>query len=176
MRELLRFWFTFERTVTRPDYLRHGLGLMAVKYSVDALVIGIATGTFWSPLDYLQSVPLLLSTRLAEAPSYLPSVLALWTLPFLWIGISMTIRRLLDAGWSAWWSLLFFVPLASYVSMAVLSVAPSGIPCQRRLKMSQKWRLKMSHPPRGWDVSLGTRVPPCVYAGGWMVRRPGVVS
>ena len=128
MRELLRFWFTFERSVTRPDYLRHGLGLMAVKYSVDALVIGIPTGTFWSPLDYLQSVPLLLSTRLAEASSYLPSVLALWTLPFLWIGISMTIRRLLDAGWSAWWSLLFFVPLASYVLMAVLSVAPSGIP------------------------------------------------
>lgn len=127
MRKLFTFWFTFERAVTRADYLRHGLGLMAVKYSVDALIIGIATGTFWTPQDYLQSVPLLLSARLAQAPSYLPSVLALWTLPFLWIGISMTTRRLLDAGGSAWWSLLFFVPLASYVLMAVLSAVPSSI-------------------------------------------------
>jgi uncharacterized membrane protein YhaH (DUF805 family) len=126
MREFFRFWFTFEQAVTRAAYLRHGLGLMALKYSVDAILIGVATRAFWTPLDYLRSVPLLLSTRLAEAPPYVASVLALWTLPFLWIGISMTIRRLLDVGWSAWWSLLFFIPVVSYILMAVLSTAPSG--------------------------------------------------
>ncbi len=101
---------------------------MALKYAVDASVIGLATSTLWTPLDYLQSVPLLMSTRLADAPAYLASVLALWTLPFLWIGMSMTIRRLLDAGWSAWWALLFFVPGLCYLLFAALAAAPSGPP------------------------------------------------
>jgi len=126
MKELLLFWLTFERAVTRRDYLRHGLALVCLKFGVDALLVGVATGSLWLPTDYLLSVPLLVSSRLASAPSWLPTVLALWTLPFLWIGMTMTVRRLLDAGWSAWWSLLFFVPLASWLLLAVLALAPSA--------------------------------------------------
>lgn len=122
---LIPFWFSFDRTVTRSAYFRHGLALMALKYSVDALLIGLATQTLWTPLDYLQSIPLLQSTRLNSAPAWLAPTLALWTLPFLWIGISMTIRRLFNVGGSAWWSLLFFIPGISYVMMAVLALAPS---------------------------------------------------
>jgi uncharacterized membrane protein YhaH (DUF805 family) len=125
MGDLLRFWFRLEQRVTRGAYMGHGFALMVVKYAVDAALIGLATGTLWTPLDYLSSVPLLLSTRLAGAPPWLAPILALWTLPFLWIGISMTLRRVLDAGGSAWWSMLFFIPVVSYVLMAVLSVAPS---------------------------------------------------
>ena len=124
--ELLRFWFTYEERVDRGDYLRHGIGLMAVKYTVDAALVGLATGTLWTPLDYLHSVPFLLSSRLSGAAPYLAPALAAWTLPFLWIGVSMTQRRLLDAGWSAWWSLLYFVPLISYALIAVLVLVPSG--------------------------------------------------
>ena len=122
--ELLRFWFTYEDTVGRGEYLRHGVALMAVKYGVDAALVGLATGTLWTPLDYLQAAPFLLASRLSGAAPYLAPALAGWTLPFLWVGVSMTQRRLIDAGWSAWWSLLYFVPLASYVLIAVLIVAP----------------------------------------------------
>jgi len=128
MSDLLRFWFRLDRRVTAGAYLRHGFALMVVKYGVDAALIGLATNTLWTPLDYLSSVPLLLSDRLADAPSYLAPALALWTLPFLWIGISMTLRRVLDAGGSAWWALLFFIPVVSYLLMAVLSLAPSRAP------------------------------------------------
>lgn len=126
LQRLLRFWFTFERPVDRGEYLRHGFGLVVLKYGVDAALVAIATGAPWTPLDYLQSVPLLLSSRLSESASFLAPVLALWTLPFLWVGITMTIRRLLDAGWSAWWSLLFFVPGLSYLLIALLVFAPTA--------------------------------------------------
>src|SRR3989442_11978283 len=33
-----------------------------------------------------------------------------WTLPFLWIGVAMTLRRVVDAGRSPWLALAFFVP------------------------------------------------------------------
>lgn len=125
MRRLLRFWFTFERPVSRGEYLRHGLGLMALKYAADATAIALATGVFWTPWSYVSSVSLLRLLWLSDAPSYLAPVLALWTLPFLWVGVTLTIRRLLDAGASAWWSLLFFVPLVSYAMFLVLALAPS---------------------------------------------------
>ena len=126
LKKLTRFWMTFESPVARADYLRHGVGLMILKYGVDAGVIAMATGALWTPADYLQSVPLLVATRLTGAPNYLAPLLAAWTLPFLWIGITMTIRRLLDAGFSAWWSLLFFVPFVNYGLMGGLAAVPQS--------------------------------------------------
>lgn len=124
MSSLLRFWFTLESEVDRRAYLTHGLGLMAAKYGVDASLIGLTTGAFWAPWDYLNSVPLL-STRLAElAPGWLAPVLLVWTLPFLWIGVTLTMRRLLDVGASPWFSLFFFVPFLGYAMMALLAILP----------------------------------------------------
>lgn len=126
MRALFRFWFAFEERVGREAYLRHGLSLMVVKYAVDVALVRAATGTFWTPLDYVQSAPFLLSSRLSGAASFLAPALAVWTLPFIWIGVSMTIRRLLDSGRSAWWVLLFFAPIVNYALLLFLSVAPSS--------------------------------------------------
>jgi uncharacterized membrane protein YhaH (DUF805 family) len=124
---LLRFWLTFELPVDRRAYLRHGLLLMGIKYAGDAALIGGATGALWTPLDYVRSTPFVLSDRLGEGPAeFLAPLLALWTLPFLWAGITLTIRRLLDAGWSAWWALLFFVPLLNYGLFLVLSISPGS--------------------------------------------------
>jgi hypothetical protein len=39
-----------------------------------------------------------MSTRLNQATPGAITLLALWSLPFLWIGISMSMRRALDAG------------------------------------------------------------------------------
>jgi uncharacterized membrane protein YhaH (DUF805 family) len=125
MTRLLRFWFTFEQPVGRGAYLRHGALLMLLKYVGDAALIGAATSTLWTPLDYVRSSPFALSARLGVVPaSVLAPLLALWAFPFIWAGVTLTIRRLLDSGWSAWLSLLFFVPVLNYLLFAVLSVSP----------------------------------------------------
>jgi uncharacterized membrane protein YhaH (DUF805 family) len=124
IRRLLRLWFTFEEPVSRETYLRHGLALAAVKYVVDAALIYSATRTVWTPLDYVRFTSLLPTFPFREAAGYLAPVLAFWALPFVWIGITMTLRRLLDIGWSAWWALLFFVPFFGYALMAILAVVP----------------------------------------------------
>lgn len=125
MRRLLRFWFTFEEAVTPRQYLRHGLALALVKYAVDAALIWFAASLLWTPLDYIYAGADLERSRLAAAPTWLSQVLALWTVPFLWIGLTMSIRRALDAGLSAWSALLFSVPIVNYVYMAVLCAVPS---------------------------------------------------
>src|SRR5215208_6330410 len=117
---LARYWWTLEAPVRPREYLRHGAGLVALKYTGDVLLVAFGAARLWTPIDYLRSIPFLLSTRLEGAPPWLVPALALWTLPFLWAGITLTLRRALDAGWSAWTTMAFFVPVVNYVMMAAL--------------------------------------------------------
>ncbi|MEP6733692.1 MAG: DUF805 domain-containing protein [bacterium] len=124
----IRLWFTFEQRVGRREYFVSGVFLAAIKYAGDVTLVWANTGRLWSPLDYLSPVHSLVAAKLNGAsPSLLP-ILALWTLPFLWIGISMSMRRALDAGLSAWLALFFFVPGFSYAFMAIMSALPSRAP------------------------------------------------
>ncbi len=103
----LRLWFDFADRVDRRTYVRSGAALLLFKYVVDATVIRGYTGRLWSPTDYLNSVSLLQERTLRGVPAGVMLGLALWTLPFLWIGFGMSVRRAADAGRSAWWALLF---------------------------------------------------------------------
>ncbi len=106
--------------VDRKTYAAYGFGLMALKYALDAALIWWFTGRWWTPLDYLSP---LWSTRqhvLLGAPAWLAPVLVVITLPFLWIGVTLTLRRAVNAGLSAWTCLLFFVPGVNYVLMLAL--------------------------------------------------------
>ncbi|HKC39985.1 MAG TPA: SRPBCC family protein, partial [Gemmatimonadales bacterium] len=108
----------------RGTYFRHGVGLMALKYGIDALLIWRFAGRVWTPLDYLSP---LLSTRtelLRDAQWLIPLLVAI-ALPFLWIGVSMSMRRAADAGVTPWIALLFFVPAMNFVLMGWLSLLPS---------------------------------------------------
>ena len=127
-RQRLRLWFTFDYPVGRREYLLNGVGLALLKYAGDVFLVWRATGRLWRPLDYLSPVSSLASEKLAgtAAPSVLLATLALWSLPFLWIGVSMSMRRAIDAGRSAWGALLFFVPGLSYLFIAVMCVLPTS--------------------------------------------------
>lgn len=106
----------------RRTYFTHGLGLMALKYAVDAALIWGVAGRFWTPLDYLNP---LWSARveLVRAAPWLAPALVIIALPFLWIGVSMTMRRAVHAGRSPWLALFFFVPMLNYLLMLALSLA-----------------------------------------------------
>jgi Polyketide cyclase / dehydrase and lipid transport len=122
----LRLWFGFRDPVDRGTYVRHGFGLTALKYAIDALLIGRFARIFWTPLDYLNP---LLSARLAllrDGPSWLPPVLIALALPFLWIGVSMSMRRAVDAGRSPWLALLFFLPGVNFLLMLGLCLPASA--------------------------------------------------
>jgi uncharacterized membrane protein YhaH (DUF805 family) len=123
----LRLWFTFESGVGRREYILSGIGLALVKYVGDAALVWHGTGRVWQPLDYVAPLSTLRMTTLAGAPPELLPILALWSLPFLWIGISMSMRRALDAGWSAWTALLFFMPVVRFPFMAAMSLLPSRV-------------------------------------------------
>jgi hypothetical protein len=124
--ELLRESQRPDKPLTRAAYLAAGLTLAAVKYAGDVTLVYMATSRLWSPLAYLYSLPYLLSPQFSETPRWLLPTMALWALPFIAVGVVLTMRRAVDAGRTPWLALWFFVPYANYVVMTVLCLWPSA--------------------------------------------------
>jgi hypothetical protein len=126
-RRTLATWTDVARPVPRRVYVTHGLALAAVKYAGDMALVYAATRTLWTPLRYVDAFPaLLVQAQTSGAASWwLAPALAFWMLPFLLIGLALTLRRAVDAGRSPWWSLLFLVPYLNYAVIAALSAMPS---------------------------------------------------
>lgn len=121
---ILELWFG-RRLVPPGLYAATGFALSVIKYGLDTSIVYQVTGHWWTPLDYVRPV---IVHGLGVDPGLgagLIGVLLLVALPFLWIGVSMTARRLRDAGLSAGWTLLFFVPYLNYLFLVLLCVLPS---------------------------------------------------
>jgi hypothetical protein len=129
MRSLLALLFGgSDRPVDRATYLRVGVSLMLLKYLVDAALVGVFAGVFWSPADYLLPMITFNAEKVAAFPTALNIALLLWTVPFLSIGVSLSVRRAIDARLFPGMVLLFFVPMLNYVMMLALAIVPSRTP------------------------------------------------
>lgn len=120
LRKLFALLFGFRRPVDRKTYAVAGFSLMALKLSVDLLVLYLATGRIWHPLEYMR-----LTTLGDEIPLLVVQGLMLWALPFAWIGLSMSVRRTSDAGLSPWVGFLFCIPILNLFVMLVLCLPAS---------------------------------------------------
>lgn len=121
---LIRLWFGFSERVGRRVYLWTGFGLMAVKYLSDAALVLWLEGHLWTPLEYLSP---LWTQRFAHVGVSVLFPLAAWSLPFVWICLSMTARRAIDAGLSPLVALLIFIPGVNYLVMLTLCIEPAEL-------------------------------------------------
>lgn len=119
----LTLLFGVEGRIARKRYVIAGGTLAALKYGLDTAILYAATGETWTPLQYLRPG---LASRMAVLGSgdewALATLLAL-SLVFMWIGLSMSLRRAVDAGRSPLLALLFLVPIANYVMMLILAAS-----------------------------------------------------
>ena len=114
-----------DRPIDRATYLRAGVSLMLLKYVVDAVLIGVFGGVFWTPVDYLLPMISFNAEKMAGFPLALNIALLVWALPFIWIGVSLSVRRAIDAGIFPGVVVTFFLPFLNYLLMAALALAPS---------------------------------------------------
>jgi uncharacterized membrane protein YhaH (DUF805 family) len=121
----LRLWLTLRDPVEPREYLWSGVGLMAFKYAVDAGVVWLVLHRVWTPLNYFIPSLVWREATLRVVPTWLVLALALWSLPFMWIGVTMTLRRAVDAGRSPWVCFLFFLPVVNYGVMLWLAFEPT---------------------------------------------------
>lgn len=127
MRGIERAGQGFLLDMTRRRYLRRGLALVATKYAGDALLIGAATGTWWTPAHFFDPLGPLWNLAWQNGPAWLLPALTLWTFPFIWIVVTMSALRADDAGLSPWVAVSCLLPYIYYVVVAVLCLVPSRL-------------------------------------------------
>ncbi len=117
--------FRIAGSVNRWNYLQVGVSLMLVKYLVEAVVIYAATGLSYTPIDFVN--PLLSSREFFfnTSSTWLGMAWILWSLPFFWIAVAMSIRRATDIGVSPWFGLAILIPIVNWVGMLLMSLLPS---------------------------------------------------
>ncbi|HEY2155499.1 MAG TPA: hypothetical protein VGH33_07710 [Isosphaeraceae bacterium] len=112
-------------TIPPSRYLAIGLLLTTVKIGIDNLVATRVFGRPWSPLNYAITGEIggLFALDAAEQLFYV-TMLGL-ALPFVVVGLVLTVRRLRDAGWPLWFVTCFFAPMPiNVVFFILLSVVP----------------------------------------------------
>jgi len=113
-------------TVSRTKYLVVGVTLFAVKHLIDRIVATQVFGLPWGLFNYWiigEATPLD-STPHGHLHFY--GTLIVIALPFIWIGLVLTLGRLRDIGWPLWLVIIFFLPFVNILFFALLSAIPSG--------------------------------------------------
>ena len=121
----LRDLFRWEGKVDRGRYALVGLVGFALKHNLDRIV-AFLYGREWGPFNYW--IPLDRAARFTSLPradAQFLLVMALLSLPFIWVGIAFTLRRLRSIGWPSWPVVFFFLPFGNLAFFLLLSLMPS---------------------------------------------------
>lgn len=120
--------FGLRAPVSRRAYLQWGVALSLLKYAIDAAVVYAFVQRPWPPAAYfIPSITVRDRLLGTNVPTAMHATLALAALPFLWIGLSMSVRRAANAGQSPWLGVLFLVPGVNSVLMLVLALLPTRV-------------------------------------------------
>ncbi len=120
--EDLRSW---TGPTSHGEYAAWGGILCVIKLALDHAIAALFFGREWGEFD-LDRLHIYLWQSLtapADEPFYLAMLGA--SLPFLWAGVVLTLRRLRSLDWPAWLVLLFFVPALKLVLFALLCMVPA---------------------------------------------------
>jgi uncharacterized membrane protein YhaH (DUF805 family) len=121
---LCAVWFGVRAEVSRGMYLASGLGLMLFKYAVEAGLLYYFTQNFLTPWVFFNPMFRSRVELLGAAPEWVAWAMFLWTLPFVWIALSMSVRRAADAGLSPWAGILVLIPVVNLLVMLGLVILP----------------------------------------------------
>lgn len=161
--------FGLRAPVSRRSYLLAGALLFALKYAVDAAIVYAFVRRAWPPEAYF--IPsLTVRDRLlgSNVPTAMHATLALAALPFLWVGLSMSVRRAANAGRSPWWGVLFLVPGLNWVVIAALSLLPTRTDASWGAEASTPFR-PAPEAPAATPLEPGVRDSVLAVLGGLVV-------
>ena len=118
--------FGWQGRVRRGTYALVGCLGLAIKHNLDRF-IALSFGARWSLWSYWAPIERLsgLQAMSANDKKFLLA-LFLTAVPFIWIGLTLTVKRLRDAGQPTWLATLFFAPVINLIFFAVLAVYPSA--------------------------------------------------
>lgn len=117
--------FSSSGTIDRGPFAVWGIILFVVKYNLDRIVAATFFRRDWTILNYLDPGEQFRVDSIPRAQLAFYATLLAMALPFIWVGVAMTIRRLRSADLPLWLVILFFVPVVNLFFFIVLSLMPS---------------------------------------------------
>ncbi len=112
--------------VGRGKYAAVGLIGVAIKYNLDRLIAASFFGydksfffNYWAPLGKAARL-----NHLSNSEAKFLATLLLFSIPFVWVGVTLTVKRLRDAGQPLWLVVLFFVPVINVLFLLALCALP----------------------------------------------------
>lgn len=134
-------------TIDRRTYALVGVFGFALKHNLDRLVAAYGFHRPWTLVNYwvpVRDVARITELRDGEAV-FLATMVAL-ALPFIWVGVALTAKRLRSAGLSAQLLALFFVPFLNLLFFLFLCLAPERdlLPAERaESNRKSPWLMRM---------------------------------
>jgi uncharacterized membrane protein YhaH (DUF805 family) len=123
----------WQGTIDRNSYAIAGCSAFVLKYFLDKFVAFAMFGRQWFLWSYWQ--PLGPNARLNAIPSdtraFVATLLVL-ALPFIWLGVTLTVQRLRDAGKPLWLVVFFFVPVINLLFFLLLCAMGSHLAAAQR--------------------------------------------
>lgn len=111
--------------VGRAKYAAAGFIGVAIKHNLDRLIAtsflgyGNSLFNYWAPLGKAARL-----NHLSSTEAKFLATLLLFSIPFLCLGVTMTVKRLRDAGLPVWLVVLFFIPFLNVLFFLMLCVLP----------------------------------------------------
>jgi uncharacterized membrane protein YhaH (DUF805 family) len=115
--------FGWKGEINSRDYLIWGIILFAIKYNLDRL-IAFAYNKTWYITDYFIQADAASVQELTDPDKLFYGVLLLQSLPFIWFGTVLCIKRLRNAKLPLWLVLFFFIPFLNFMLFMLLAAIP----------------------------------------------------
>ncbi|CAN5906950.1 hypothetical protein BH23PLA1_BH23PLA1_37900 [soil metagenome] len=123
-----RDFINWQGTLERRPFLVVGVGLSIVKYALDSMVAERIFGRPWSPYRYVFPTEAFALLDLPPDDRVFFVTMALLALPFLWIGVLFTVKRLRDIPLPSWLVVVFFAPAPiNVLFLLLIGALPSGL-------------------------------------------------
>lgn len=122
--------WTWNRTIDRVPYLLTGFVLFLVKFAIDWTIATQAFGQAWSLQHYLvwPNEGTLQALDLTAPGRWFALTMLFVSLPFIWIGVILTLHRLRAAALPLGLVVLFFVPAVNLLLFLILALATTREP------------------------------------------------
>jgi Polyketide cyclase / dehydrase and lipid transport len=111
--------------VDRATFASIGITLSIVKYGIDFFLVHLLCGRSWMPLNYWMAGDTFGALLYNDALAPARWSLLITSIPFIWAGVALTLRRLRSADLSPWLVAVFFMPGLNFLLFVILTILPA---------------------------------------------------
>jgi uncharacterized membrane protein YhaH (DUF805 family) len=117
--------WSWHGTIGRGWYFITGALLFSLKHLLDRFVASAVFGLHWDLFNYLVFGDVSKIDQMPYGRLKFYGTLVALAIPFIWVGVVLTLRRLRDAGLPLWLVAVFFLPFINLLFFLMLSIMPS---------------------------------------------------